>query len=65
VIGQTPLTGEYMDNPDVRTGLAMLGAALCAKGESTIDTAETFDRSFDHVLDKLIAVGAQIKRSEA
>lgn len=64
VVGPTALQGEYMDNPDVRTGLAMLGAALCASGESVIDTAETFDRYFEHVLDKLIAVGARIKRGE-
>ena len=62
VVGPTPLQGEYMDNPDVRTGLAMLGAALCAEGETVIDNAEVFDRTFDHVLDKLIAVGARISR---
>src|SRR5258708_6391505 len=62
VVGPTPLQGEYMDNPDVRTGLAMLGAALCASGETVIDNAEAFDRNFDHVLDKLIAVAAHIER---
>ena len=62
VVGPTPLQGEYMDNPDVRTGLAMLGAALCAECETVIDNAEVFDRTFDHVLDKLIAVGARISR---
>jgi UDP-N-acetylglucosamine 1-carboxyvinyltransferase len=51
-----------MDNPDVRTGLAMLGAALCASGETVIDNAEAFDRNFDHVLDKLVGLGARIKR---
>jgi UDP-N-acetylglucosamine 1-carboxyvinyltransferase len=64
VIGPTPLTGEYMDNPDVRTGLAMLGAALCASGETVIDSAERFNRTFDHVLEKLIPLGARIKRGE-
>jgi UDP-N-acetylglucosamine 1-carboxyvinyltransferase len=62
VDGPTPLQSEYMDNPDVRTGLAMLGAALIAQGETVIDNAETFDRNFAHVLDKLVAVGAKIKR---
>ncbi|MBX3063933.1 MAG: UDP-N-acetylglucosamine 1-carboxyvinyltransferase [Anaerolineae bacterium] len=65
VIGSTPLQGIYIDNPDVRTGLAMLTAALCAEGETTIDAAETFDRYFAHVPDKLTALGAKIKRSEA
>ncbi len=62
VIGPTPLHAEYVDTPDVRTGLAMLGAALCAHGETVIDTAEAFARSFDHVLDKLAMLGAVIKR---
>ncbi|MCC7452070.1 MAG: UDP-N-acetylglucosamine 1-carboxyvinyltransferase [Anaerolineae bacterium] len=65
VVGPTPLQSEYMDNPDVRTGLAMLGAALIAQGETVIDNAETFDRNFAHVLDKLVAVGAKIKRGTA
>ncbi|MBX3079995.1 MAG: UDP-N-acetylglucosamine 1-carboxyvinyltransferase [Anaerolineae bacterium] len=65
VLGPTPLQGVYIDNPDVRTGLAMLGAALCADGETLIDSAQTFDRYFDHVLDKLTTIGAKIKRSEA
>ncbi len=64
VIGPTPLQGEYLDNPDVRVGLALLGAALCAEGESVIDTAEAFERTFDHVLDKLVALGARIRRGE-
>jgi UDP-N-acetylglucosamine 1-carboxyvinyltransferase len=65
VLGPTPLQAQYIDTPDVRTGLAMLGAAMCAEGETTIDTAQTFDRFFEHVPDKLVAVGAKIRRSEA
>jgi UDP-N-acetylglucosamine 1-carboxyvinyltransferase len=61
VIGATRLQGEYIDNPDVRTGLAMLAAALCAEGTTTIDNAEVFGRTFEGVLDKLIALGAHIK----
>src|SRR6185369_16504871 len=64
VVGPTPLTAEYMDNPDVRTGLAMLGAALCSHGETVIDHAERFNLTFDHVLEKLIPLGARIKRGE-
>ena len=65
VVGSTPLQSEYTDNPDVRTGLALLGAAMCASGTTVIDNAEAFDRNFDHVLDKLIAVGAHIERGGA
>jgi UDP-N-acetylglucosamine 1-carboxyvinyltransferase len=64
VVGPTRLQGDYVDNPDVRVGLAMLGAALCAEGETVIDSAEVFDRSFEHVLDKLTALGARIRRGE-
>lgn len=64
VLGATPLQGDYIDTPDVRTGLAMLAAALCAEGETVIDSAEVFDRYFEHVLDKLVLLGARIKRSE-
>ena len=62
VIGPTPLRGDYIDNPDARTGLAMLAAALCADGLTTIDNAEAFDLAFDHVIDRLIALGAHITR---
>lgn len=61
VIGPTRLQGEYIDNPDVRTGLAMLAAALCAEGKTTIDNAEVFDRTFENVIGKLIALGAHIE----
>lgn len=62
VVGPTPLQGDYIDNPDVRTGLAMLAAAMCADGETVIDNAEAFGRTFEDVLDKLVALGAKIKR---
>jgi UDP-N-acetylglucosamine 1-carboxyvinyltransferase len=65
VVGSTTLQGEYIDNPDVRTGLAMLGAAMCARGTSVIDNASALNRNFDHVIDKLIAIGAHIQRGEA
>ncbi len=60
VIGATRLQGDYIDNPDVRTGLAMLAAALCADGTTTIDNAEVFERNFEGVLGKLTALGAHI-----
>lgn len=61
VIGPTPLQADYLDTPDVRAGLAMLGAALCAKGETVIDGAELLDWNFDGVLPKLEELGAQIR----
>jgi UDP-N-acetylglucosamine 1-carboxyvinyltransferase len=60
VVGPTPLYAIYMDSPDIRTGLGMLGAALVAQGETVIDNAQVLQRNFDRVLDKLKGLGAQI-----
>jgi UDP-N-acetylglucosamine 1-carboxyvinyltransferase len=60
VVGPTPLRAIYMDSPDVRTGLGMLGAALIADGESIIDNAQALEHSFGGILDKLRAVNARI-----
>jgi UDP-N-acetylglucosamine 1-carboxyvinyltransferase len=60
VVGPTPLQATYMDTPDVRTGLGMIGAALIAEGESTIDNAQAVERTFEGVLGKLQALGAHI-----
>ncbi|NWF71241.1 MAG: UDP-N-acetylglucosamine 1-carboxyvinyltransferase [Chloroflexi bacterium] len=60
VVGPTPLQAIYMDTPDVRAGLGMLGAALVAQGKSVIDNAQAIERNFEGVLGKLQALGAQI-----
>jgi UDP-N-acetylglucosamine 1-carboxyvinyltransferase len=65
VVGPSKLQGEYMDTPDVRTGLALLGAALCAESSVTIDNAQLIDRSFEHVVDKLVGLGARIEVVQA
>ncbi len=61
VVGPTPLYADYLDTPDVRTGLGLLGAALCAAGETIIDGAELLDWNFAGVLPKLQALGARIR----
>lgn len=60
VVGPAPLSAIYMDTPDVRAGLGMLGAALIAEGRSTIDNAQVIENTFDGVLGKLQALGAKI-----
>jgi UDP-N-acetylglucosamine 1-carboxyvinyltransferase len=60
VMGATSLHGIYMDTPDVRAGLGMLGAALVANGDSVIDNAQVLERQFAGVLKKLQGLGAQI-----
>lgn len=64
VVGPTPLHGIYMDTPDVRTGLGMLGAALSAEGESIIDNAQAIEHTFGGVLPKLQALNARIQIDE-
>jgi UDP-N-acetylglucosamine 1-carboxyvinyltransferase len=61
VVGPSPLRGEYLDTPDVRTGLALLGAALCSESSVTIDNAQLIDRSFENVVSKLVHLGANIE----
>jgi UDP-N-acetylglucosamine 1-carboxyvinyltransferase len=61
VVGPSPLRGEYLDTPDVRTGLALLGAALCSERSVTIDNAQLIDRTFENAVSKLVRLGAQIE----
>jgi len=61
VVGRTRLRADYLDTPDVRTGLGLLGAALCAEGETIIDGAEMFEWNFGGVLRRLEAIGARIR----
>lgn len=61
VIGRSNLRSEYIDTPDVRTGLGMLVAALCADGQSVIDNAQVFDYVFEGVVEKLQAINADIE----
>jgi UDP-N-acetylglucosamine 1-carboxyvinyltransferase len=60
VVGPTPLYAIYMDSPDVRSGLGMLGAALIAKGETVIDNAQVLGSNFEGVIQKLKLLGAKI-----
>jgi UDP-N-acetylglucosamine 1-carboxyvinyltransferase len=62
VVGPSPLHSIYMDTPDVRAGLAMLGAALVADGVSVIDNAQALERTFAGTLGQLQALGAGITR---
>lgn len=61
VIGKSQLRAEYIDSPDVRTGLGLFAATLCAEGKSTIDNAELMNYVFENVVQKLTALGAQIQ----
>jgi UDP-N-acetylglucosamine 1-carboxyvinyltransferase len=55
---------QGVTSPDIRAGMAMLLAALCAKGTSTIDNIQQIDRGYEHIEAKLSILGAKIKRDE-
>jgi len=65
VNGPTRLYGERMESPDIRAGMAMLIAGLCAEGRSTIGNIGQIDRGYERIDERLRALGASIERVEA
>lgn len=59
---QLQLRGARMSSPDIRAGIALLIAALSAKGVSVISNIEQIDRGYENIEARLTALGAQIKR---
>jgi len=62
VQGPTPLYGEKLESPDIRAGMALVLAALAAKGTSTIRNIGQIDRGYENVEGKLKSLGARIQR---
>ena len=65
VIGQkneSQLMATKMTSPDIRAGIALLIAALSAQGVSTIHNIDQIDRGYEHIDEKLNAIGAEIRR---
>ena len=65
VTGPAKLYGQQMSSPDIRAGMAMLLAALCAEGTSTIGNITEIDRGYERIDERLRGVGAQIERVDA
>jgi UDP-N-acetylglucosamine 1-carboxyvinyltransferase len=65
VSGPARLYGERMESPDIRAGMAMLIAALCAEGRSTIGNIGQIDRGYERIDDRLRALGARIERIDS
>ncbi len=65
VAGPSRLKGAPMISPDIRAGMAMLLAAVCAKGVSTIDNADQIERGYERIDERLNALGARITRVPA
>lgn len=62
VYGPTKLYGRELETPDIRAGMAMVLAALIAKGESVINRAELIERGYENVVEKLSSLGAKISK---
>ena len=62
VVGGQRLQGAEISSPDIRAGMALLIAALCAKGESHIYNINQIDRGYERIDERLNALGAQIRR---
>ena len=65
VAGPSRLRGALMTSPDIRAGMAMLLAAVCAKGTSTINNADQIERGYERIDERLNALGARITRVPA
>ena len=64
VVGPSHLHGERLESPDIRAGMALLLAALCARGQSVIHNIWQIDRGYERIEDKLQALGARIERAK-
>ena len=62
ISGPSALRGARVESPDIRAGMAMLLAAMCAEGTSTIHNARQIERGYERIDQRLNALGAKITR---
>jgi UDP-N-acetylglucosamine 1-carboxyvinyltransferase len=62
VSGPTQLYGKKLTSPDLRAGIALVIAALCAKGTTEIDNIYQIERGYEKIDERLQALGVDIKR---
>jgi UDP-N-acetylglucosamine 1-carboxyvinyltransferase len=62
VTGPTKLRPRALDSRDIRSGMALVAAALAADGESTVLDIETVERGYAGLVDRLRAIGAEVER---
>jgi UDP-N-acetylglucosamine 1-carboxyvinyltransferase len=62
VTGPTRLRGRALDGRDLRSGMALIAAALAADGESSVRPLETVERGYARVIENLQALGARVGR---
>ncbi len=63
VEGNTRLKGTRLESPDIRAGMALVVAGLCAEGSTVIEHAEVIQRGYATVVQRLGAIGADIASS--
>jgi UDP-N-acetylglucosamine 1-carboxyvinyltransferase len=64
VSGKSRLRAANLTSPDIRAGMALLIAAMCADGTSVIQNARQIERGYERIDARLNALGASIKREE-
>jgi len=64
IVGGNRLQGADITSPDIRAGMALLLAAVCAKGESVIHNIHQIDRGYERIEERLNPLGARIIREE-
>ncbi len=62
VSGPTKLRGRSLDSRDIRSGMALIAAALAAEGESRVGPLETVERGYAALVERLQSLGAQVER---
>ncbi len=62
VMGPAPMRGARVESPDIRAGMAVLLAALCARGRTEIYNIRQIDRGYERIDERLRALGARIER---
>lgn len=60
--GVRKLRGRPLDSRDLRSGMALIAAALAAEGESRLSALETVERGYGHLLERLRSLGATVER---
>ena len=65
ISGPTRLRASRLESPDIRAGMAMLIAAMGAKGTSIINNAQQIERGYERIDERLNALGAKITRNPA
>jgi UDP-N-acetylglucosamine 1-carboxyvinyltransferase len=64
VVGPSPLHGQVLASPDIRAGMALVIAALCADGESVIHNIRQVERGYEDLHRRLRSLGADVDRIE-